>query len=393
LKSSHSLFVIRHSTFVSRHSTFANRHSSFGNRHSSLVNSQFSIAMDLYNLGKVPWEQSQLIYHALADMGREALVLVSPATPYVCIGFHQDVEQEVDLAYCRAKQIPVFRRDVGGGAVYLDGDQLFFQLILHQDNSIVPATKEEFYRTFLLPVINVYRRLGIRAEYKPINDVIAGNRKISGSGVGEIGACIVFVGNLILDFDFEMMARVLKVPDEKFRDKVYKTLVDNLSTIRRELGEEAAARWGEAALDEMLAEEFARLVGPLQLRAPDQALLAKMDELGGHMLSEAWLTQKGKRNSQRDVKIRAGVHVAQKIHKARGGLIRTMLETQEGGFTAVSISGDFFCYPPDAIRRLESALAGTAVGDVASVLQMFYAERKIETPGIGPDDWLKVLTV
>jgi hypothetical protein len=61
--------------------------------------------MKLYNLGKVPWLDSQLIYHALAEMGREALSLVSPATPYVCIGFHQDAEQEVDLDYCKARGI------------------------------------------------------------------------------------------------------------------------------------------------------------------------------------------------------------------------------------------------------------------------------------------------
>ena len=73
--------------------------------------------MKLYNLGKVPWEESQLIYHALAHMGEEALCLVSPNSPYVCIGFHQDVEQEVDLDFCRQNQIPVFRREVGGGAV------------------------------------------------------------------------------------------------------------------------------------------------------------------------------------------------------------------------------------------------------------------------------------
>ena len=89
--------------------------------------------MELYNPGKVPWHESQLIYHALAKLGREALSLVSPATPYVCIGFHQDAEQEVDLDYCKAHGIPVFRREVGGGAVYLDGHQLFYQIILKKD--------------------------------------------------------------------------------------------------------------------------------------------------------------------------------------------------------------------------------------------------------------------
>ena len=82
--------------------------------------------MKLYDLQKVPWYESQLIYHALAKLGQEALVLVSPATPYVCIGFHQNAIQEVDLEYCKANAIPVFRREVGGGAVYLDGRQLFF---------------------------------------------------------------------------------------------------------------------------------------------------------------------------------------------------------------------------------------------------------------------------
>ncbi len=55
--------------------------------------------MELYNLGRVPWEESQLIYHALAYLGREAMCKCFPATPYFCIGYHQDISQEVDLEY------------------------------------------------------------------------------------------------------------------------------------------------------------------------------------------------------------------------------------------------------------------------------------------------------
>ena len=61
--------------------------------------------MELLNLGKVPWLESQSIYHALATLGRETLVLLSPSTPYVCIGFHQDLEQEVDVDFCRKNDI------------------------------------------------------------------------------------------------------------------------------------------------------------------------------------------------------------------------------------------------------------------------------------------------
>ncbi|HHN94262.1 MAG TPA: lipoate--protein ligase family protein, partial [Anaerolineae bacterium] len=186
--------------------------------------------MKLYRLETVSWQDSQLLYHALPRIGREGLFLLSPASPYVCVGYHQDAAQEVDLDYCRAHDIPVVRREVGGGAVYLDGEQLFWQLVIHKDNPLVPVGKDAFYRRFLQPPIETYRALGIPAEYKPVNDIIANHRKISGTGVAEIGDYIIFVGNLIVDFNYEMMARVLKVPDEKFRDKVYKTIYENLST-------------------------------------------------------------------------------------------------------------------------------------------------------------------
>jgi len=278
--------------------------------------------MELYNLGKVPWDESQLIYHALAALGREALCLVSPSTPYVCVGFHQDAEEEVDLDYCKANHIPVFKREVGGGAVYLDGDQLFFQLILHKNNPEIPKKKEAFYKKFLQPVIDVYQKIEIPAEYKPVNDIIAGTRKISGTGAGEIGESVVFVGNLIVDFNYEMMTRVLKVPDEKFRDKVHKTLKENLSTIRRELDEDKAKKWNKSSLNALMAEAFQGLLGPMKSVQMDSLLGDKIDALRSRMLTDEWLHQKGKRMEGRDVKIRAGVNVVHKMHKAKGGLIK-----------------------------------------------------------------------
>jgi lipoate-protein ligase A len=347
----------------------------------------------LYNPGKVPWDESQLIYHALAALGREALSLVSPATPYVCIGFHQDAEQEVDLDYCKANNIPVFRRDLGGGAVYLDGDQLFFQLIFHKNNPLIPKKKETFYKKFLKPVINVYRRIGIAAEYKPVNDVIVETRKISGTGAGEIGDCIVFVGNLIVDFNYEMMARVLKVTDEKLRDKVHKTLRDNMSTIRRELGEKEAKQWDETSLNGLMAKEFGKLVGPMEPCGKDQELQAKIDDLRARIVNEEWLHQKGKRGAGRDIKIRAGVKVVHKMHKAPGGPIRADYEVREKRFRDVCLSGDFFCFPEEAITWLESRLEGLPIQDALPLLRAFYSQKDIETPGIGIDDWMVVLKI
>lgn len=57
---------------------------------------------------------------------------------------------------------------------------------------------------------------------------------------------------------------MLKIPDEKFRDKVKKTIEENLSTIRRELGEKKYQLLNEPTLNNMMVEEFEKLLGSLK---------------------------------------------------------------------------------------------------------------------------------
>jgi lipoate-protein ligase A len=340
--------------------------------------------MKLYRLGTVSWQDSQLLYHAQPRLGREGLNLLSPGSPYVCIGYFQDAQQEVDLAFCREQGIPIFRREVGGGAVYLDGEQLFYQLVIRKDHALVPAGRDAFYRKFLQAPIAAYRRLGIPAEYKPVNDIVVGGRKISGNGVAEIGDTIVFVGNLIVDFDFETMARVLKVPDEKFRDKVCKTLQENLSTVRRELGDAPPRE----VLWDLLADEFGTLLGPLEVETEvDPAWRAEAERLSARMLSDGWLYRKGPPRTDREVTIRSGVQVVQRMVKATGGLIRAVAEVREGILGSVSISGDFFFYPAPRLADLEAALEGVHVDDAEGAIAAFFAQHGVESPGVTAADF------
>ena len=238
----------------------------------------------------------------------------------------------------------------------------------------------------------MHRRIGIPVQYKPVNDLIAGGCKISGTGAAEIGDCIVFVGNLIVDFNYEMMSRVLKVPDEKFRDKVHQTLKENLTTIRRELGEKTAGQWDEDRLNGLLAKEFQKLLGPMQPAAKDAALQSKMDECRAVLLSDDWLCQKGRiKTSGRDIKIRAGVEMLHRMHKAPGGLIRAEYAVVDGCYENLHFSGDFFCFPSNAIEDLEASLQGRPVAEAGNLVQAFYARESLEIPGVDIEDWLKVL--
>jgi len=343
--------------------------------------------MFLYDLGSVPWDQSQLIYHALPRLGRESLVLLSPTDPYVCIGYHQDLAREVDVEFCRDNSIPIFRREVGGGGVYLDNDQLFYQLVIHKDSPLAPQDKASFYRKFLQPPIDTYREIGIAAEYKPVNDIVTNNRKISGNGAGEIGDFLVLVGNLILDFNYDMMSRVLKVPDEKFRDKVYKSMRENLSTIKRELGSIPPRE----SLTASLASNFERVLGPLPRAGLDDELREEVSRLKAEFSSQEWLYRIGKQMEGRTVKIAAGVEIRHLVHKAPGGLIRGDVELADGVISSVVLSGDFFFFPAEKLGDLERQLVGKEAEEVEETIADFYAEQSIESPGVEPSDFARVV--
>jgi lipoate-protein ligase A len=262
--------------------------------------------MYLFDLGKLPGQQSMLIFHALARMDIEALVLVSPETPLVSIGYFQDALREVDLDYCREAGIPIMRREVGGGTTYLDENQIFYQLIWKKDDPRFPRAIDEIYPWFSQAAVETYGAFGIDAEFRRVNDILTiGGKKIAGEGGGNIGDCMVFVGGILLDFNYEAMSRILKAPDEKFRDKVYKTMADNLTTMKRELGkipprEEVVA---------VLIEKFEKRVGKTIPASLNPEILAKMRQLEVWMTSEEFLLKKTPRIST-GVKIREGIEVA-----------------------------------------------------------------------------------
>jgi lipoate-protein ligase A len=340
--------------------------------------------MNLYDLDHVPWLESQLIYHSFPRLGMEGLILLAPAKPYVCIGYHQDATQEVDLDYCRGQGIPVFRREVGGGAVYLDGQQLFYQLVIHKDNPLAPRDKAEFYRQLLAPVVQTYQGLGVEVHYKPVNDIVTTEgRKISGNGAAEIGDYVILVGNLIVDFDYDTMVRVLRVPDAKFRDKVFKSLHENLTTLRRELDQ--VPPW--ETMIARLVRNFGAVLGPLVPADLPVAVHEKVAELAQTHTTEEWLLRPGQRfRDGRRVRIAEGVEVAQRVHKAPGGLIRATVEAQHGQIVAVGLSGDFFFYPAEKLADLEQTLAGAELPEVQRAIEEFYRVQRIESPGVTPYD-------
>jgi lipoate-protein ligase A len=165
------------------------------------------------DFGRVSARRSQTLWHALAQ-GVSAgapptLSFMRPARPYVGLGYHR-LAAEVDLSWCREAGLPVYRRQAGGGVVYLDEAQLFFQITVPAAS--LPPARDAALGHLLAPAVAAWRTAGFDAKLDPAGEVVVGEAKVCGHAAAQIGDAVVVVGNLIERFDHDAAARVLALP-------------------------------------------------------------------------------------------------------------------------------------------------------------------------------------
>jgi lipoate-protein ligase A len=339
------------------------------------------------DFGYTPAVTSQAVYHGLAAaLGADddpVLSLVNPTEPYVCVGVHQEIAEEVDEAFCASANLPIIRRHVGGGAVYLDQNQMFFHFMYPRAKA--PEYAVNLYPMFIEPAVRTYRQLGVKAEYRPINDIQVAGRKIGGTGAASIGEATVMVGSFMFDFDTATMARCLKVPSEKFRDKLKTTLDDYMTTMAKELSEVPPRdRVKELFLNHC---ESALAVTAVIAEPTDRERRA-IEEQEATLSDPAWTHRQGRKFTELGVKIAAGTHLTESSHKATGGLIRAHLVARDGAVADVMLSGDFTCLPEDGVDRLSAALVGVTLDSDALTAATAEAltDLKLDMPGVAPAD-------
>jgi len=283
------------------------------------------------DLPPMHWDETQLLYHALGRLGIECLALTSSIEPYVCVGFSQGIPVEVDTEYCRKHDIGVFRREIGGGTVFIDRGQLLIQLVLRRDREGMPAGQANLFRRFLGPVQEAYKALGMDAEFRPINDLLVHGKKVSGTGGGEVGDCNVVATNILLDFDFDRMAGALRCPSEEFRNAVRRMMEENLTTVRKETGKIPPP----AGLRKTVRERYEALLGPMEPAELPYQVEAEMERIRVELFHRRWVGDRGAKKAWREVKVRGGCYVAQVPYEGN----EVLLEVREEKITAASVVG------------------------------------------------------
>lgn len=335
--------------------------------------------------------RSQTMFHAVGHAfgpnTPDTIMLIEPDEPYVSIGFHQDAEKDVDLAYCEGENLQVLRREIGGGTVYLDGDQVFCQWIFREGALV--GTLDKKFEKYISILVDTYKHFSVDAVYRPINDIHVNGRKIGGTGAAKMGKSEVLVGSIMFDFDIDTMAKVLKAPSEKFRDKVFQSLQEYMTTMKKELGDVPPK--GEV-LDRYLEHCSHRLERELVEGEMSEEELKLIEELDSKFSSSEWLHSAGGLRRP-GVKIHEDVRVTEGTHKAPGGLIRVTAQIHGDRILDISITGDFTMAPATAVSAFEQQLRGTEVTEVSvgREVDQFYDAFHVDTPGVGRDDWVQAI--
>jgi len=147
----------------------------------------------------------------------------------VSIGYFQSLDKEVDIAKCKEFEVDFVRRRTGGGAVFHDSE-ITYSIIGKVE--LFPKDIIASYKEICGCVIDGLRLLGIGAEFKPINDIIVNGKKISGNAQTRRGGVLLQHGTLLYEVDVDRMFSILRVSDEKIKDKMIASVKERVTSVK-----------------------------------------------------------------------------------------------------------------------------------------------------------------
>jgi len=174
----------------------------------------------------------------------------------IVIGAFQCVSLEIRLGECVRYGVKIVRRFTGGGAVYHDIRNLNYAISFRRPSPIPGDDVLEGYKMVGEAVIAGLEKLGVKAEFIPVNDIQVGGRKISGMAGTLTGNLLFIHGCLLVGSNIEILSKVLNVPREKLETKGVGSVRARVTTLRDELNHEITIDEVKTALLKGFEEVF-----------------------------------------------------------------------------------------------------------------------------------------
>ncbi len=342
----------------------------------------------LINFGTTDPLRSQAVYHGLAEAmepGDDPVVdLVTPNDQYVCVGAHQRLDRVINRQAAETAGLPVYRRRVGGGTVLLDSDQLFWHVIFPPD--AVPADVGTLFETYLDPVIETFRRIGVDATYEPVNDIVVDGQKITGTGAGTIGDAIALVGSFMFDFDVETMVDITPTPSAAYAETMRRGLENNMTTLSAELDTVPSVPTLVELFTETLAERLDWRLHPSAVTDHEQQAIS---DAADHLADPAWLNRSGLSTGGHDSrKLTADTRLIVGHQETTGGDLTATVVERAGTVNDIELTGDIQVLSTADLDDVAADLVGTDIDRDALVTTAADSMERndVVLPGVAADD-------
>lgn len=135
--------------------------------------------------------------------------------PTVIYGRHQQAEVEVNERYCREHGIRVVQRKSGGGCVYADEGNLMISYI--EPSAFSHQFSESPFARFLNSVAQILQAYGVPAVTTAHNDILVGDRKVSGWACYTAPTGTIVHGTMLYDVDLEAMRQAITPTEQKLQ--------------------------------------------------------------------------------------------------------------------------------------------------------------------------------
>lgn len=169
---------------------------------------------------------ARMILPTLGEEASDGLFFMWQVRPSVIYGRNQTVENEVNIGYCREHGIEVFRRKSGGGCVYADEQNLMLSFVTRSEQ--VGLTYNRFMGMLLL----ILRRMGIEATGTSHNDVMIGDRKVSGTAFRQLPSASIAHSTLLYDTNMTHMLNAITPPKEKLQKRGIESVRQRITLLK-----------------------------------------------------------------------------------------------------------------------------------------------------------------
>lgn len=143
----------------------------------------------------------------------EVLRFWEPREHFIVLGYSGKIDSEVNLPFCEAQRIPVFRRVSGGGTVLQGPGCLNYALVLSISKHQPLGSLTESHRFVLGRHKEILEPL-LRQEIQILgqSDLVLDNFKFSGNAQRRRRRFLLYHGTFLISLDLKLMEKALPIP-------------------------------------------------------------------------------------------------------------------------------------------------------------------------------------